>query len=147
MQFHAADEWRVVTGGSERLEVNNSAVTIAGVLNVRTAIDLADDDIIRLGSSDDAKIFYDGTNNDLELELESACDSFRITNNGTHKIIFWKSAGDLELIDGFFCNDTELNTTKTFPVEGTKNGGVFGPYTIASGVTLTISSGSTFTII
>ena len=26
-QFHAADQWRVVTGGSERLEVNNSAVT------------------------------------------------------------------------------------------------------------------------
>jgi len=25
MQFHAADQWRVVTGGSERLEVNNTA--------------------------------------------------------------------------------------------------------------------------
>lgn len=29
MQFHAADQWRVVTGGSERLEVNNSNVTIS----------------------------------------------------------------------------------------------------------------------
>jgi len=28
MQFHAADQWRVVTGGSERLEVNNTNVTI-----------------------------------------------------------------------------------------------------------------------
>jgi hypothetical protein len=27
MQFHAADQWRVVTGGAERLEVNNSTVT------------------------------------------------------------------------------------------------------------------------
>jgi hypothetical protein len=27
MQFHAADQWRVVTGGSERLEVNNSQIT------------------------------------------------------------------------------------------------------------------------
>ena len=27
MQFHAADQWRVVTGGTERLEVNNSAIT------------------------------------------------------------------------------------------------------------------------
>jgi len=26
MQFHAADQWRVVTGGAERLEVNNSHV-------------------------------------------------------------------------------------------------------------------------
>ena len=32
MQFHAADQWRVVTGGSERLEVNNSAVTVDGLL-------------------------------------------------------------------------------------------------------------------
>jgi hypothetical protein len=33
MQFHAADQWRVVTGGSERLEVNNSATTEAGTFN------------------------------------------------------------------------------------------------------------------
>tara|TARA_S200002703_G_scaffold38925_1_gene34117 strand:+ start:4081 stop:5613 length:1533 start_codon:yes stop_codon:yes gene_type:complete len=28
IQFHAADQWRVVTGGTERLEVNNSNVTV-----------------------------------------------------------------------------------------------------------------------
>ena len=28
MQFHAADQWRVVTGGAERLEVNNTATTV-----------------------------------------------------------------------------------------------------------------------
>ena len=27
IQFHVADEWRVVTGGSQRLEVNNSQIT------------------------------------------------------------------------------------------------------------------------
>jgi hypothetical protein len=32
MQFHAADQWRVVTGGSERLEVNNTNVTISNTL-------------------------------------------------------------------------------------------------------------------
>ena len=31
MQFHAADQWRVVTGGSERLEVNNTQITISNV--------------------------------------------------------------------------------------------------------------------
>lgn len=30
MQFHAADEWRVVTGGVERLEVNNTQVSVTG---------------------------------------------------------------------------------------------------------------------
>ena len=29
MQFHAEDQWRVVTGGGERLEVNNSQITAA----------------------------------------------------------------------------------------------------------------------
>jgi len=69
IQFHAADEWRVVTGGTERLEVNNSAVTVAGVLNVRTAIDLADNDILRFGSSDDVEFFFDGTNMYTDLNL------------------------------------------------------------------------------
>ena len=32
LQFHAADQWRVVTGGTERLEVNNSDVTIHSAL-------------------------------------------------------------------------------------------------------------------
>ena len=47
----------------------------------------------------------------------------------------------------FFQNPTSLTQTTTFPTSGSKNGGVFGPYEIANGVTLTISSGSTFTII
>ena len=48
----------------------------------------------------------------------------------------------------FFQNPTQLLSNTTFPEEGgTANGGVFGPYTLATGVTLTISSGSTFTII
>ena len=34
MQFHAADQWRVVTGGSERLEVNNTNTTVANNLIV-----------------------------------------------------------------------------------------------------------------
>jgi len=47
-----------------------------------------------------------------------------------------------------FQNPTSLNQNTTFPISGgTRNGGVFGPYTISSGVTLTISNGSTFTII
>ena len=62
-----------------------------------------------------------------------------MTFNSTDKL--------LTMTDGFYSNDTELNTTRTFPTSGTLNGGVFGPYTIASGITLTISSGSNFTIL
>jgi hypothetical protein len=41
MQFHAADQWRVVTGGTERLEVNNTATTgirIDATSNMRAPI-------------------------------------------------------------------------------------------------------------
>ena len=34
LQFHAVDQWRVVTGGAERLEVNNSQTTITNGLTV-----------------------------------------------------------------------------------------------------------------
>ena len=55
------------------------------------------------------------------------------------------SGTDIQLTDGFFTNDQQLNSNKT--LSGTLNGGVFGPYSIASGITLTISSGATFTVI
>jgi len=67
MGFHAADQWRVVTGGAERLEVNNSAVTISGLLNVRTGIDLADNDYIRMGSSDDMEMRFSGTQFEIDM--------------------------------------------------------------------------------
>ena len=47
----------------------------------------------------------------------------------------------------YFQNATSLDANTTFPASGTKNGGVFGPFTISNGITLTISSGATFTIL
>ena len=40
MQFHAGDQWRVVTGGTERLEVKNSSphVLVTGTLNATTDV-------------------------------------------------------------------------------------------------------------
>lgn len=38
MQFHANDQWRVVTNGTERLEVNNTQVTVANNLQVGGSI-------------------------------------------------------------------------------------------------------------
>jgi len=36
MQFHAADQWRVVTAGAERLEVNNTDTTLATNLQINS---------------------------------------------------------------------------------------------------------------
>ena len=43
MQFHAADQFRVVTGGTERLEVNNTQTTVNQDLDVNGTIDLRAD--------------------------------------------------------------------------------------------------------
>jgi len=56
-------------------------------------------------------------------------------------------SSDIVEANKFFQNPTSLTETTSFPASGTKNGGVFGPYTIANGVTLTINSGSTFTVL
>lgn len=86
MQFHAADQWRVVAGGTERLEVNGATVTVASTLNVRAAIDLADNDILRLGSGDDAELFCNGSH--LYLDLNSGIGNFYIRDGTTTRYTF-----------------------------------------------------------
>jgi hypothetical protein len=67
IQFHAADQWRVVTGGSERLEVNNSAVSINSgiplVMQGRIEPDTpADYDQTAITSLTNAPIYYPEVN-------------------------------------------------------------------------------------
>jgi hypothetical protein len=44
-------------------------LTIDGTLTVRAAIDLADNDILRFGSSDDMEIYHNATNNVIDLTV------------------------------------------------------------------------------
>ena len=52
---------------------------------------------------------------------------------------------DVELNDGFYTNAQGLNTSRT--LRSDKNGGIFGPFTINTGHTLTIETGATFTVL
>jgi hypothetical protein len=45
----------------------------------------------------------------------------------------------------FYLNDITINTNYTIPTA--KNAGTFGPVTVASGVVVTVSSGSTWNIV
>ena len=69
------------------------------------------------------------------------------TSDSAETVTSSTTTSDIFEAPKFFQNPTSLTQTTTFPASGSKNGGVFGPYTIANGVTLTISSGSTFTIL
>lgn len=80
----------------------------------------------------------------------------RIKPNGTNNFtagsinISYKTPGSAnnegtDAGQGFFENDTSLNSSKTLPAN--KNVGIFGPYTIGNNVTLTVPTGTTFTVI
>ena len=109
------------TNGDLRVKGTINATTI----NVTTALDLADSDILRFGSSDDVKVFYDGSNNDLEIELEAAATQIAITDNGTYRHIITK--------DGKVGINTSVTPTATLDVNGTVKATLFS----GSGASLT----------
>ena len=86
IQFHAANQFRIVTGGSERFEQNQGTTSIPGTLNVRSAIDLADNDILRLGSGDDVEFFCNGSH--MYMDLNSGIGNFYIRDDQTVRYTF-----------------------------------------------------------
>ena len=107
-------------------------LTINDTLNVRAAIDLADSDILRFGSSDDVQLFYNGTTNDLNIELESAANQIAITDNGTYKVVIKK--------DGSVGIGSTVPTSKLDVVGGDIRVGV----NTSHGVILTSPNGTKF---
>ena len=71
MQFHAADQWRVVTGGAERLEINNSSVTV-------NATKFIVNDFVGIGvtSTTNQLHVHTATDNNYAIRIEGS------TNNG-----------------------------------------------------------------
>jgi len=95
-QLEVSDDIRVYPSLNIIYLDGNTSIT--GVLNPNV-IDFTDgtgtSEHLRFGSSDDVKMFYNGVNNTMELELETGADSFIITDNGTTRFTFEKATGDL----------------------------------------------------
>ena len=80
MQFHAADQWRVVTGGVERLEVNNTTMTVASTLNMNGhQIDMNNNDIVGVN-----KLVHEGDSNTY-IEFHTS-DQFRVVVGGSERL-------------------------------------------------------------
>jgi hypothetical protein len=92
-------------------------LTIDSTLNVRAAIDLADSDQLRCGSSDDFKFYYDGTANEMEFEMEATCNQIRIHDNGTTRFTFERTTGNLLVTGNVGIGTT--NPTQKLHVDGT----------------------------
>ena len=85
------------------------------------------------GTHDDAKLYYDDGNTELELELESTVSDFRIHDNGTTRFNFERSSGDFTATGNVTAYSDErlksdiksLDPTKTLQMRGvefTKDG-------------------------
>lgn len=77
----------------------------------------------------DAWLFYDGSNNTMELELGTDATSFIITDSGNTKFTFTKSTGDLSLDTITLADSTpSVTTNKLYNVGGTLyfNGSTIG---------------------
>jgi hypothetical protein len=123
IQFHAANEWRVVTGGTEMLEVNDSNVNISSDLNINGNLNAVDN--IYLASN---------------LYHEGDTDTYMSFGNN---IIYMTAGNDSSAAftgDGIFVFGTVGETysalSGTTPTCNVDNGGAFS---------LTMSGNTTFT--
>ena len=99
------------TSGSVTLNLDASPsvtdLTVSGTLNVRTAIDLADSDILRFGSSDDVEFFFDGTNMYTDLNL----GDWYVRDGTTSRFLF-NDNGDFHADANIFAYSTSVGSDR-----------------------------------
>ena len=61
-------------------------ITFDGTVNIRSALDLADNDILRFGSGDDCEMFVDGSH--MYMDLNSGIGNFYIRDGTTTRFTF-----------------------------------------------------------
>ena len=69
-------------------------ITMDGTLNIRSAIDLADNDVLRFGTGDDFKMYNNGVNQYMDWMSGSGSILIREGNAGIDKFIFTISTGN-----------------------------------------------------
>jgi hypothetical protein len=78
--------------------------------------------------------------------LTSTNSNNAISLSGSAEVFITAAAQDFDAINDIFWENGQTVTTN-YTVTSTKNAGTFGPVTINSGVTVTVPSGSTWTIV
>jgi hypothetical protein len=130
--------------------------TVEGTLNVRTAIDLADSDILRFGSGDDWEMYHSGTSNIMDLTNGDLLIRDDGTAGDPTRFTFGRTTGNLTATGqvsgavvratfGIFENPKTIATSYT--ITSDSNALSAGPVTVNSGVTITVPSGSRWTIV
>ena len=80
MQFHAGNQIRFVTGGTERLEINDSDINVASHIRmIGHQLDMNNNDIVGVD-----QIFHEGDSNTY-IQFHAA-DQFRVVTGGTERL-------------------------------------------------------------
>ena len=113
---------------------NFTNLTVDSTLTVRAAIDLADSDVLRMGSSDDWALYYNGTTNKGQIEMEASCLGIQFTDNGTERAYIDKATGDFSATS-FSGAGTGLTGTAASLTIGGNSANVTGTVAVANGGT------------
>jgi len=109
---------------------------IDSTLTVRAAIDLADNDVLRLGSSDDWEFFHNGTDNYIDLNVGNLI----IRDNTTTRFTFGRTTGNIVATGSIDCGTqflglaTDAVTAPSFSWTGDTNTGIYRPTTDTVGI-------------
>ena len=98
-------DYALKTDSGIRYNPNTNFLVLDGYLDAASvtadSMSLGDNDTFSFGAgaSGLAKLFANGATSTMQLELESAANSFIITDNGTTKFTFTKATGTIEATD------------------------------------------------
>jgi hypothetical protein len=169
MQFHAGDQWRVVTGGTERLEVNNTATTVANTLTASGGINgltLANGGIsgtnfnitgvnqLEISDPGEGIVFKSGSSGDMTLAIVDDTDDniLRFSGTGaTFDVAGSLTSTNITIADGIY-HEGDGNTSFTFGTDAINlNTGGSGRINITDSTTivsndLIIAGGETFSL-
>jgi hypothetical protein len=135
MEFHAADQWRVVTGGAERFEVNNSATTVQTNLTVNGTLSLGSNvinDVEDIYLRD--KLFHDG---DTDTYLGFSTNQINLVTGNSTSAAF--NSDGAFLTDGSLHEDYDA-LSGTSPTCNVNSGGAFS-LTMTGNTTFTFTGG------
>jgi hypothetical protein len=165
MGFDNADNWRVVTGGTTRMQVDNSTTTMFNNISMSShTLDMNNNAIYGVN-----QIFHEGDTN--TYTQFHAADQWRVVTGGAERLEVNNSQitstepiyapsfhGDGSSLTGIAAGaggggndqifwENGQNVTASYTVTNGKNAMSAGPITINSGVTVTVGAGETWTVV
>ena len=149
MQFHAGNQIRFVTGGTERLEINDSDINVASHIRMNGhQLDMNNNDIVGVD-----QIFHEGDSNTY-IQFHAA-DQFRVVTGGTERfeVNNTRTQADNLEVSGFMNMSgqpfwqNKPTVTSNYTITNGYNAMSAGPITINSGVTVTVGDGETWTVV